>query len=106
MPNTPAKRPTYAKATVGRPDVEAIAARRTSEQLCAECGARLSIVCTDIPALIEYIEALEARQESLEAVVKAAEVLRVDGSWGRLLEANMPGNNLLSALAALGDGDG
>ena len=80
-----------------RPDVEAIAARRTSEQLCAECGARLSIVCTDIPALIEYIKALEA-------VVKAARVMSKSESWNFLLKANQGGNDLLNSLAALGDG--
>lgn len=54
----------------------------------------------------DHIEALEARQAKLEAVFTAARVLSMDGSWRRLLEANLPGNNLLKALAALEDGDG
>ena len=100
MPNTPK-----------RPDVEGIEAR--AETLLIANAIDDShfyltldrLASKDIPALIAWVEALETRQAKLEAVVEMARALSMDGSWRHLLEANLPGKNLLKSLAALGEGD-
>ena len=53
-----------------RPDVAGIKAR------VKHAGGIFGLYTEDIPALITYIEALEERMGKLEAVVKAARVLR------------------------------
>ena len=55
-----------------RPDVEGIEARATHNALTDWCPQHgVYDFCTqDIPALIAHIEALEARQEKLEAALK------------------------------------
>jgi hypothetical protein len=99
MPNTPK-----------RPDVEGVAARASFViSGWAKMGglARSTLtcrVCNDIPELIAHIEALEARQVKLEAVVEMAPKCHACEGW-------TPGKCPLcvgyrQALAALGDGDG
>ena len=129
MPNAPA---------ISRPDVEGIAARAKRTFAAAgrdgvEVYSRPEFVVTtillDIPALIDHIEALEARQVKLEAVVgPLARVwainIPLELSPERPMREAMPGAwpklqickdaydlmcaklGLGEALAAPGDGDG
>ncbi len=92
MPNTPDK----------RPDVERIKARLKATQ--DEGGATEGITVDpelwhDAEALIAYIEALEARQEKLEAVVKL-----VRDGWMTGQHGDTPLDKALAALDGGGDG--
>ena len=110
-------------AATSRPDVDAIKAR---VRLLAEIGdwSLLGDYADDnIPALIEYIEALEARQVKLVEATKVATAMCLccDGSGTAHTHPDetevgcSPGSSAVpcpnctdwrEALAALGDGDG
>ena len=83
MPNTPVK----------RPDVEGIEARvKKAQCYSGYCFGLLGgSPFDDIPALIAWIEALEARQVKL---------------WGLVANVEDAQGLLRDGLAALGDGDG
>ena len=101
-------------AATSRPDVDAIKAR---VRLLAEIGdwSLLGDYADDnIPALIEYIEALEARQVKLETEVRGWRdciVINTQMDGPKFMgvkrdSARRMWEKVSKALAAVGDGDG
>ena len=107
MPDAPAiSRPTYAKATVGRPDVDWLS--ETCSQLkYGECRTRRCLLRGGYSGTGGFDPKIATCEEKelltyigrLEAVVKAARAAKPFPSTSRWFA-------LSRALAALGDGDG